>query len=65
MQKRDDEINKCILEWLFNKNYTQAAEGFMLDTKLKKEDASKGNKLEKKWGKWRKFRRRALDVLRE
>ena len=50
MQRRDDEINKCILEWLFNKNYIQAAEGFMLDTKLKKEDASKGNKLEKKWG---------------
>lgn len=50
LTKRDEEINKCILEWLLNKKYTKSSEAFMQETNLKKEDASKGNKLDKKWG---------------
>ena len=48
--KRDEEINKSILEWLFNKNFIKSSEAFMSEAKLKKEDATKGNKLDKKWG---------------
>ena len=48
--KRDAEINKSILEWLFIKHYDKSAEAFMLEAELHKEDASKGNKLDKKWG---------------
>lgn len=50
LTKRDEEINKCILEWLLIKNYTKSSEAFMSETNLKKEDATKGNKLDKKWG---------------
>ena len=49
-KSKDDEINKVILEWLMSKNYTSSVENFLLDTGLKKEDASKGSALEKRWG---------------
>ena len=48
--KRDDEINKSILEWLLVKNYKTSAEIFMQETNLQISDATKGNKLDKKWG---------------
>ena len=50
MSKKEEEINKSILEWLLSKNYTNAAEGLMKDANLTKEDATKGGRLEKKWG---------------
>jgi platelet-activating factor acetylhydrolase IB subunit alpha len=50
INKKDEEINKAILEWLINKNYTNSVETFLSETNMKKEDASKGNSLDKKWG---------------
>lgn len=50
MNKKDEEINKAILEWLLNKNYSKTSETFLSETNMKKEDASKGNSLDKKWG---------------
>lgn len=50
MKGKDEEINKAILEWLITKNYSTALEPFLSHTGLKKEDASKGNALEKRWG---------------
>ena len=50
LKGKDDEINKVILEWMINKNYTSAVDSFINDTGLKKEDASKGSALEKRWG---------------
>jgi hypothetical protein len=47
---KDEEINKVILEWLITKNFNTAVEAFTKDTGLKREDASKGNALEKRWG---------------
>lgn len=49
MSKKEEEINKSILEWLLAKNYTNAAEGLMTDANLTKEDATSGARLEKKW----------------
>ena len=48
--KRDEEINKSILEWLLVKNYKSSAEAFMQETNLQISEATKGNKLDKKWG---------------
>lgn len=48
--KKDEEINKAILEWLMAKNLSGAAEALMNESGLKKEDASKGGALEKRWG---------------
>ena len=48
--KKDEEINKCILEWLITKKYTKAVEEFLKESSLKKEDAAKGNNLDKNWG---------------
>ena len=45
MKKREEEINKCILEYLITKKYTNSISPFMQDTGLKESDASKGNKL--------------------
>jgi platelet-activating factor acetylhydrolase IB subunit alpha len=50
LKNKDDEINQVILEWLLSKNYNSAAEALMSDTGLKKEDASKGSLLERRWG---------------
>ena len=50
LKGKDDEINKVILEWMINKNYKTAVDAFINDTGLKKEDASKGSALEKRWG---------------
>ena len=47
MKKREEEINKCILEYLIAKKYTNSIEPFMQDTGLKQTDASTGNRLEK------------------
>lgn len=48
MKKREEEINKCILEYLISKKYTNSIEPFLTDTGLKQSDATTGNKLEKK-----------------
>ena len=50
ISKKDEEINKAILEWLINKNYSKSTEAFLSETNMKKEDASKGSSLDKKWG---------------
>ena len=50
MKKREEEINKCILEYLITKKYTNCVAPFLQDTGLKESDATTGNKLEKKWG---------------
>jgi len=50
INKKDEEINKAILEWLISKNYNKSVEAFLSDTNIKKEDASRGNSLDKKWG---------------
>lgn len=50
LKTKDEEINKAILEWLIIKNYTSAIDPFLAETGLKKEDATKGGTLEKKWG---------------
>lgn len=47
MKKREEEINKCILEYLISKKYTNSIEPFLTDTGLKQSDATTGNKLEK------------------
>ncbi len=47
---KDDEINKAVLEWMISKNYKSAIDPFLAETSLKREEASKGNALEKKWG---------------
>ena len=49
-RNKDDEINKAIVEWLITKNYNKTIESFLSETKLKKEDSTKGNALEKRWG---------------
>ncbi len=49
-RNKDEEINKAILEWLQNKNYTNAYNSFVQDTKLNPEDVTKNNTLEKRWG---------------
>ena len=50
MKKREEEINKCILEYLIVKKYNNSIEPFIQDTGIQRKDASTGNKLEKKWG---------------
>ena len=50
MKKREEEINKCILEYLINKKYNNSIEPFMKDAGIQRTDATTGNKLEKKWG---------------
>ena len=50
MKKREEEINKCILEYLINKKYNNSIEPFTKDTGLITTDATTRNKLEKKWG---------------
>ena len=50
INKKDEEINKAILEWLITKNYSKSIDALLSDTNMNKEDASRGNSLDKKWG---------------
>jgi hypothetical protein len=50
VSKKDDEINKAILEWLVTKHLNKTAESLVSETNLKVEDATKNNCLDKKWG---------------
>ena len=65
MKKREEEINKCILEYLINKKYNSTVEGFMKDTGLNNSDATKGNKLEKKWGTLLSLQKKISDLENE
>ena len=65
MKKREEEINKCILEYLINKKYTNSVEPFMKDTGLKNSDATTGNKLEKKWGTLLSLQKKISDLENE
>ena len=65
MKKREEEINKCILEYLINKKYTNSVEPFMKDTGLKNTDATTGNKLEKKWGTLLSLQKKISDLESE
>jgi hypothetical protein len=60
--KKDEEINKAILEWLTTKKYQQSLEAFMADTNLKPEDATKNNALEKRWGTILTLQKRVSDL---
>ena len=65
MKKREDEINKCILEYLINKKYNNSIEPFTKDTGLKTSDATTGNKLEKKWGTLLSLQKKISDLENE
>ena len=65
LKKREDEINKSILEWLIIHNYTSAIEPFLSETKLQKSDATTGNKLEKKWGTILSLQKKITDLENE
>ena len=60
--KKDEEINKAILEWLSSKKYDKTLEAFLADTKLTKEDATKNNALEKRWGTILTLQKRVSDL---
>ena len=65
MKKREDEINKCILEYLIVKKYNNSIESFMKDTGIDRKDASTGNKLEKKWGTLLSLQKKISDLENE
>ena len=65
MKKREEEINKCILEYLINKKYNNSIEPFIKDTGIQRNDASKGNKLEKKWGTLLSLQKKISDLENE
>ena len=65
MKKREEEINKCILEYLISKKYTNSIEPFLTDTGLKQSDATTGNKLEKKWGTLLSLQKKISDLENE
>ena len=65
MKKREEEINKCILEYLITKKYTNSISPFMQDTGLKESDATTGNKLEKKWGTLLSLQKKISDLESE
>ncbi len=65
MKKREEEINKCILEYLINKKYNNSVEPFIQDTGLKRGDATTGNKLEKKWGTLLSLQKKISDLENE
>ena len=60
--KKDEEINKAILEWLVNKKYEKSTEAFLTETNLKPEDSSKNNSLEKRWGTILTLQKRVSDL---
>ncbi len=65
MKKREEEINKCILEYLIIKKYNNTIEPFIKDTGIQRNDASKGNKLEKKWGTLLSLQKKISDLENE
>ena len=65
MKKREEEINKCIIEYLINKKYNNSVEPFLQDTGLKRTDATTGNKLEKKWGTLLSLQKKISDLESE
>ena len=65
MKKREEEINKSILEYLILKKYTNSISPFLQDTGLKQSDASTGNKLEKKWGTLLSLQKKISDLESE
>jgi hypothetical protein len=60
--KKDEEINKAILEWLSNKKYEKSREAFTNETGLKLDDATKNNSLEKRWGTILTLQKRVSDL---
>ena len=48
--KQEEEINKAIIEWMINKNYSSAIEPFLTETGIPRESASKDSNLKRKWG---------------
>jgi hypothetical protein len=60
--KRDEEINRAILEWLINKKYEKSVEAFKSETNLKPEDQAKPNTLEKRWGTILTLQKRVSDL---
>ena len=65
MKKREEEINKCILEYLINKKYNNSIEPFIKDTGIQRSDASTGNKLEKKWSTLLSLQKKISDLENE
>ena len=65
MKKREEEINKCILEYLINKKYNNSIEPFMKDAGIQRTDATTGNKLEKKWGTLLSLQKKISDLESE
>ena len=65
MKKREEEINKCILEYLINKKYNNSIDPFIKDTGLNRSDATTGNKLEKKWGTLLSLQKKISDLENE
>ena len=65
MKKREDEINKCILEYLINKKYNNSIEPFIKDTGIQRSDASTGNKLEKTWSTLLSLQKKISDLENE
>ena len=65
MKKREEEINKCILEYLIIKKYNNTIEPFTKDTGIDRKDASTGNKLEKKWGTLLSLQKKISDLENE
>ena len=65
MKKREEEINKCILEYLISKKYNNSIEPFIKDTGINRSDASTGNKLEKKWGTLLSLQKKISDLESE
>jgi len=65
MKKREEEINKCILEYLIVKKYNNSIEPFIQDTGIQRKDASTGNKLEKKWGTLLSLQKKISDLENE
>lgn len=60
--KRDEEINKCILEWFISKNFLKTSEAFMEETSLRKDEATKGNRLDKKWSTIMSLQKKVADL---
>ena len=65
MKKREEKINKCILEYLINKKYNNSIEPFIKDTGIQRNDASTGNKLEKKWSTLLSLQKKISDLENE
>jgi hypothetical protein len=60
--KKDEEINKAILEWLSSKKYEKTLEAFQNETGIGLPDATKNNALEKRWGTILTLQKRVSDL---